>query len=108
MIPKIIHYCWFGPNKLNNTAINCIKSWKKNLPDYQIKLWNEKNVNLDIPFVNKAYAANKYAFVSDYIRLWAIYNEGGIYLDTDMLVLKSLDPFLNYSCFLGKLLIICG
>ena len=79
MIPKIIHYCWFGRNPLPELAVKCIDSWKKFLPDYEIKEWNEDNFSLeDHPFAKEAYEAGKYAFVSDYVRVYVIYHYGGI------------------------------
>mgnify|MGYP002513712019 CR=1 FL=1 len=102
MIPKIIHYCWFGDNPLPELAIKCIESWKKYCPDYEIKEWNEKNFNLDVcDYVREAYDAKKWAFVSDYARLYAIVTEGGIYMDTDVEVLSSLDPYLDNVAFSG-------
>jgi mannosyltransferase OCH1-like enzyme len=79
----------------------CISSWGKKLPDYKLKLWNEENSPMNHPFVIAAYNAGKYAFVADYVRLYALSKEGGIYLDTDMLVLKPFDDLLNQSCFVG-------
>jgi hypothetical protein len=99
-IPKIIHYCWFGETSLPHMLSYCIATWKKQLPDYEIVLWNESNSEFDCEFVRQAYKQKKWAFVSDYIRLKAVYDHGGIYLDTDMLLLKSLDDFLNIDCFL--------
>lgn len=102
MIPKTIHYCWFGGKPLPKLARKCIASWKKYLPDYQIKEWNETNFDVNIvPFTSEAYAAKKYAFVSDYARLHAIFHEGGIYMDTDVEVLDSLDRFLDHRAFSG-------
>ena len=102
MIPKIIHYCWFGRNPLPPLARKCIESWKKYLPDYEIKEWNEDNFDLDMyPYVREAYDNRKFAFVTDVVRLYALYNEGGIYMDTDVEVLKSLDPFLHHTAFSG-------
>ena len=100
MIPKKIHYCWFG-GKHPPLVTLCIETWKKHLPDYEIKLWNEKNIPDNIPYVNKMLQEKKYAFASDYIRYYALYQEGGIYLDTDMEVIKSFDYLLNQDCFLG-------
>lgn len=101
-IPKKIHYCWFGGKEKPKTIQNCINSWKKVLPDYEIIEWNESNFNIECnEFVRQAYESNKYAFVSDYARLYALYNQGGIYLDTDVEVIKSLDIFLNESSFWG-------
>lgn len=102
MIPKIIHYCWFGGNPLPALAQKCISSWKKYLPDYEIREWNERNFDIESNiYVKEAYGARKFAFVTDYVRLFALYNEGGIYMDTDVEVLKSLDRFLIHSAFLG-------
>lgn len=98
MIPKIIHYCWFGGNEMPPLVKWCIKSWHKHLPNYTFKLWNETNFDVNsIPFVKEAYEAKKYAFVADYVRLYALYTEGGIYLDSDERVLKPLDCFLKYD-----------
>lgn len=102
MIPKVIHYCWFGGNPLGENEKKCIESWKKFCPDYEIKEWNESNVNLDIiPYVRQACEAKKYAFASDVLRLWAIYTYGGIYLDTDVELIKSYDDLLNCEGFIG-------
>lgn len=102
MIPKVIHYCWFGGNPLGEKEKKCIESWKKFCPDYDIKEWNESNVNLDIiPYVRQACEAKKYAFASDVLRLWAIYTYGGIYLDTDVELIKSYDDLLNCEGFIG-------
>ena len=102
MIPKIIHYCWFGRNPLPPLAKKCIASWKKHLPEYEIKEWNEDNFDLDMfPYDREAYDNRKFAFVTDIVRLYALYNEGGIYMDTDVEVLKSLDGFLHHTAFSG-------
>lgn len=103
MIPKIIHYCWFGRAPLPETAQKCIASWRKYLPDYEIKEWNEENFDVEMmPYTSEAYFAKKYAFVSDVARLYALVNDGGIYLDTDMHFLKSIpDSFLDSSAFVG-------
>lgn len=102
MIPKKIHYCWFGGKPLPNSVKKCIKSWKKFCPDYEIIEWNESNYDVNkIPFIQQAYQAKKYAFVSDYARLDIIHSEGGIYLDTDVELLKNLDPLLVNQCFLA-------
>jgi mannosyltransferase OCH1-like enzyme len=88
MIPKTIHYCWFGKGQLPDLAIKCITSWKKYLPDYEIKLWNEENFDVNaIPYVKEAYFSRKFAFVTDYVRLFALYTEGGVYMDTDVEIL---------------------
>lgn len=102
MIPKIIHYCWFGRNPLPKTALKCIDSWKKFFPDYEIKEWNEDNFDVHIlPYTEEAYKAKKYAFVSDYARLWVLYHYGGIYFDTDVEVIKSMDDILGKGGFMG-------
>ena len=102
MIPKIIHYCWFGGNPLPKSAIKCINSWRKFCPDYEIIEWNEKNFDVSVnKYVKEAYDAKKYAFVSDYARLYALYTHGGIYLDTDVEVLKSFDDLLENNGVFG-------
>src|SRR5699024_8907222 len=102
MIPKIIHYCWFGGNELSKTTKVCINSWKKKLPDYKIIEWNESNFDINSnQYVKEAYQAGRYAFVTDYVRLYVLYHYGGIYMDTDVEVLKSLDSFLKHQAFTG-------
>ena len=102
MIPKIIHYCWFGHNPLPPLALKCIKSWRKHLPDYEIKEWNEENFDINIiPYVKEAYKAKKYAFVSDYARFWILYHYGGIYFDTDVEVINYLDDIIDKGAFMG-------
>lgn len=102
MIPKKIHYCWFGRNPLPELAVRCIESWKKYCPDYEIIEWNEDNYDINkISYVKEAYQARKWAFVTDYVRLDVVNQYGGIYLDTDVELLKSLDPLLKYKSFFG-------
>ncbi len=101
MINKVIHYCWFGDSKKSKLIENCINSWKMYCPDYEIIEWNESNCDLTHPFVVHALKDKKWAFVADYIRLYVLFNEGGIYLDTDMMLVNSLDPFLKHNCFFG-------
>lgn len=102
MIPKKIHYCWFGRGKMPELALKCIASWKKYLPEYEIKEWNEDNFDLDLyPYAREAYDNRKFAFVTDVVRLYALYHEGGIYMDTDVEVLKPLDEFLHLPAFSG-------
>ncbi len=101
MIPKIIHYCWFGGKRKPKLICDCIKSWKTHLYDYEIIEWNEKNCDLSHPFVQEVHRLKKWAFVADYIRLQKLYEHGGIYLDTDMMVLKSFNYLLDTICFFG-------
>lgn len=102
MIPKIIHYCWFGHNPLPELAQKCIASWKKYLPDYEIKEWNEDNFDVNIiPYTSEAYAQKKYAFVSDYARFWILYKYGGIYFDTDVEVICSIDDIIAHGNFMA-------
>lgn len=102
MIPKIIHYCWFGGNPLPQLAIKCIDSWKRYCPDYEIKEWNDRNFDIRCNnYVRQAYEAKKYAFVSDYARLFILFNYGGIYMDTDVELLKPIDKFLLHEAFSG-------
>ena len=101
-IPKIIHYCWFGRSEKPEIVKRCIKSWKNVLTDYEIIEWNEDNFDINSnKYVKEAYENKKYAFVSDYVRVKVLYNMGGIYLDTDVEVYKSLDEFLEEESFWG-------
>ena len=102
MIPKKIHYFWFGGNEKPKSVVKCINSWKKHCPDYEIIEWNENNFDIHcMPFVEQAYDAKKYAFVSDVARLIVIYEQGGIYMDTDVEVIKPLDDLLNNKAYMG-------
>ncbi len=102
MIPKIIHYCWFGGKPLPELARKCIDSWRKYLPEYEIKEWNEQTFDIQSnTYAKEAYEAQKFAFVTDYVRLYALYHEGGIYMDTDVEVLKPLDDLLKYEAVSG-------
>lgn len=100
-IPKIIHYIWLGKKELPEKEKKCLESWKKFCPDYELKLWNEDNFDIEHSneYVKEAYKNKKYAFVADYIRMNALYEEGGIYLDTDVELLKPFDEFLKYDFF---------
>lgn len=101
-IPKVIHYCWFGKNEKPQLFYRCLESWKRCCPDYEIVEWNEDNFDIDsIPYVKEAYEAKKWAFVTDYARLWIIYHHGGIYLDTDVELLKPIDCLLSHEAFFG-------
>lgn len=102
MIPKIIHYCWFGRGKQPQLAEKCILSWRKYLPDYEIKEWNEDNFDVNIiPYTKEAYQCKKYAFVSDYARFWILYHYGGIYFDTDVEVIKPMEDIIAKGGFMG-------
>lgn len=102
MIPKVIHYCWFGRNPLPESAQKCIASWHKFFPNYEIREWNEDNFDVNsIPYTREAYEAKKYAFVSDYARFWILYKFGGIYFDTDVEVIKSIDDIIDRGPFMG-------
>lgn len=102
MIPKIIHYCWFGRGPLPQLAVKCIESWRKYLPDYEIKEWNEDNFDVNsITYTREAYEAKKYAFVSDYARFKILYEHGGLYFDTDVEVIRPLDDIIARGPFMG-------
>ena len=116
MIPKRIHYCWFGRGEMPELVMQCIASWHRHMPDWEYRLWDEASLSQTLSplkggencwleympaYVREAYAAKKYAFVSDYVRLWALEREGGFYLDTDVEVLKSFEPLLNDTAFIG-------
>ena len=101
-IPKVIHYCWFGGGDLPKLAQKCIKSWKKYCPDYEIICWSEENFDIaSNRYAKEAHAAGKWAFVSDYARLKIIYDMGGIYLDTDVELIKPLDNLLENGGYMG-------
>ncbi|WP_316771002.1 glycosyltransferase family 32 protein [Pedobacter frigiditerrae] len=102
MIPKIIHYCWFGNKKKPQEVQNYIDNWARIMPDYQIMEWNQENFDVnDFIFTKQAYSEKKYAFVSDYVRLYALLRYGGIYLDTDVEIIKTFDSFLDHKVFFG-------
>lgn len=102
MIPKIIHYCWFGKREMSSLEKECIASWQRLCPDFKFVLWNEDNFDVEFcQFSSQAYEESKWAFVSDVARVYALYNFGGIYLDTDMLLIKSLDSLIVNHGFLG-------
>lgn len=102
MIPKTIHYCWFGLNPLPELAKRCIASWRKYLPDYEIREWNEDNFDVNIiPYTTEAYQVRKYAFVSDYARFFILYKYGGLYFDTDVEVIRPMDDIIARGPFMG-------
>lgn len=102
MIPKVIHYCWFGHNPLPELARRCIATWKKFFPDYVIKEWNEDNFDVGmIPYIRDAYQEEKFAFVSDYARYWILYQYGGLYFDTDVEVIRPMDDIVGKGPFMG-------
>lgn len=102
-IPKILHYCWFGGKPKPPLAEKCIRSWRKFCPDFEIREWNESNFDLEqVPaYVRQAYEAGRWAFVTDYVRLRALTEVGGVYLDTDVEIVRPLEPFLKHEAFAG-------
>lgn len=102
MIPKTIHYCWFGRKPLPELALRCIQSWQHYCPGWEIKQWNEENFDVDaIPYTRQAYAAGRYAFVSDYARFVILHSHGGVYLDTDVELIAPIDDLLAAGPFMG-------
>lgn len=102
MIPKKIHYCWFGGKPLPELALLCIESWRKFLPNYEIIRWDESNYDVNkIPYISEAYKAQKFAFVSDYARFDILYKQGGLYFDTDVEVIKDMSPIVSEGAFMG-------
>jgi mannosyltransferase OCH1-like enzyme len=104
-IPKIIHYCWISGDPYSKLITQCIESWHKKLPDYNFVLWDDNKLHhdkmLSFDWVKEAYGIKKYAFVADFVRLYALYTEGGIYMDTDVQVVKDLSPLLVNKSFMG-------
>lgn len=104
MIPKIIHYCWFGRGEMPKLMKKCLKSWEKFCPDWKIVRWDEDSFDVNSTLWTKqAYEAKKYAFVADFVRIKALYEQGGVYLDTDQELIKPLEPFLHHKAFMGFL-----
>lgn len=100
MIPKKIHWCWLSGDPLPKNVQDCVNSWKRMMPNYEIICWDRNRFDISVvPFVEQAYACRKYAFAADYIRLFALYTEGGIYLDSDVMVFRRFDRFLSHSAF---------
>ena len=103
MIPKVIHFCWLSGDPYPPLVVECLASWKKYLPDYEIRLWSRETFEINsVSWVKEAFECKRYAFAADYIRFYALYNFGGIYLDADVEVLKSFNPLLNEEYFLGE------
>ena len=101
-IPKVIHYCWFGGNPLPKSAEKCNKSWQRYCPDYEIKRWDESNFDVNCnEYCKFCYENKKWAFLTDYIRLKVIYDNGGVYLDTDVELLKNIDDIVNIGAYMG-------
>lgn len=101
MIPRRIHYCAFGNRPMTALMTRCIASWRRHLPDYDIKRWDETNSPLDVPYCRAAVAKKQWSRLSNYVRLHALLEEGGIYLDTDMEIIRNLDPLLEHDCFVA-------
>lgn len=102
MIPKVIHYCWFGRNPKPRLAEKCLASWRKYCPDYKIIEWNEDNFDIGSNlYVKQAYESKKWAFVTDVVRLQVLYTHGGIYMDTDIELIRPLDQLLGHQAFSG-------
>ena len=102
MIPKIIHYCWFGPNDFPELEKKCMESWKKMESEYKFMFWNEDTFDVNsVSYVKEAYKKGKYACVSEYVRMYALYNYGGIYFDTDVEVVGAIDSSLENAAFIG-------
>ncbi len=104
-IPKLIHYIWLGTRELDKTSLKCMETWSKYLPDYEVKRWGDvecADIIKGNKYASQALAAKKYAFVSDYLRVYILYHYGGVYMDTDVQIFKNIDCFLNneaFSCF---------
>ena len=110
MLPKVIHYCWFGGKPLPKSAIKCISSWKKYLPGHEIVEWNESNFDVNAaPYVAEAYRCGKYAFVSDYVRFWVLYRYGGLYFDVDVEMIGKIDDIIargNFMAYVGVITVL--
>ena len=101
LIPRTIHYCWFGPSPISPLGRRCIETWGEVMPDYTLEYWDETRLPRDAAYPNIAYRQHKFAFVADYVRLRALYDHGGLYFDTDIEALKPFDPLLDTPLFLG-------
>lgn len=102
MIPKILHYCWFGGRPLCELSKKCLASWQRHCPEFEVMYWHEGNIDLDHPFISHYIRRKQWAFVSDFVRLQKVREHGGVYLDTDFEIIRPLDSLLHLSCFLGE------
>ena len=103
MIPKILHYTWFSGDEMPQIVNECMASWKRHLPDFEFRLWNMDAIkDIDAVFLRETLSVKKWAYAADYVRLYALYHEGGIYLDTDVMVYKSFNDLLDNKVFIGK------
>lgn len=102
MIPKTIHYCWFGKGRMSGLQEACLSSWEQELPGYEIVRWDESNAPMEHPFIAHHYRRKNWAFISDFVRFYALKEHGGVYLDTDVEVVRSLTPLLEQRIFLGE------
>lgn len=101
-VPKVLHYCWFGKSPMPALAVKCMESWKRILPEYSFNEWNEDTFDVTShPFVRYMYDRKKWAFVTDYVRLWAVNKHGGVYFDADVEAIRPLDAFLHHDAFTG-------
>ncbi|SMD36472.1 Glycosyltransferase sugar-binding region containing DXD motif-containing protein [Reichenbachiella faecimaris] len=103
MIPKILHYCWYGPNELSELNKRCIESWKTIMPEYEIMKWDETNSKMDLPFMKGAYKKKRFGYLIDHTRLYALSKHGGIFLDLDFMALQSFNRLLDHTFFLGMI-----
>ena len=101
IVPRTIHYCWFGDAPMSELGRRCIESWRTRMPGFHIERWDDRRLDRNIPYVDMAYRARKFAFVADYVRLLALYNHGGLYFDTDVEVVRSFDELLSCPLFVG-------
>ena len=103
MIPKKIHYTWFSNDPFPDRIKECMESWHKTMPDFEFVHWDmDRIASIDSTFLKEALQSSKWAFAADFVRLWALFHEGGIYLDTDVMVFRSFEPLLHNRCFIGK------
>jgi len=100
-IPRIIHYCWYGGAPLSELSRRCVETWRAVMPDFAYEKWDEGRLDRSIPYVDQAYRARRFAFVADYMRMKVLHEHGGVYLDTDMEVMRSLDALLDDQLFMG-------